>query len=176
MKKTGTIEALNLSPKGNYDGFLLRTGKRLVQVNLHKERPKSFDQGLKTGEEISVVVEPEEPRGKPAHVVFRLVRVVSADGFPAEDGKIERHEFSGRVERLNYALHGEVNGGLLESGDFLHLKPKGALTLKLKVGMEVKGHGATQPMVGGHMVIEAEEVNGVAIRAHAAPKKHAAKH
>jgi len=31
VKKTGTIEALNVSPKGFYEWLLLRAGKKIVQ-------------------------------------------------------------------------------------------------------------------------------------------------
>ena len=84
--------------------------------------------------------------------------------------------FAGRIERLNYALHGEVNGGILDSGDFLHLKPEGARAVKLKAGMKVEGRGGIKPMVGGHSVIEADDVNGIAIPHHKTKKKHTAKH
>lgn len=153
MKKTGTIEALNVSPKGFYEGFLLRTGKRIAQINLGKEHRHNV---LKLGEKVTVEVEREEPEGKPAHEVFRLVGRIDGAG-PSGD-------FSGVVVTLNYALHGEVNGGILDSGDFLHLKPAGARAVKLKVGMLVKGKGGTRSMVDGHTVLEADEVNGIAIK------------
>jgi hypothetical protein len=84
---------------------------------------------------------------------------------------IESGKFSGRVARLNYALHGEVNGGILESGDFLHLKPEGARAVGLKLGLSVKGKGKTKPMADGHLVIEADEVNGIPIERHKGPHK-----
>ena len=161
MKKTGTIEALNVSPKGFYEGFLLRTGKRIAQINLGKEHRHH---SLKLGEKVTVEVEREEPEGKPAHEVFRLVGRIDGDG-PSGD-------FSGVVVTLNYALHGEVNGGILDSGDFLHLKPAGARAVKLKVGMLVKGKGGTRSMVDGHTVLEADEVNGIAIERGKAKKHH----
>ena len=84
-----------------------------------------------------------------------------------------RKHFSGRIERLNYALHGEVNGGILESGDFLHLKPEGARAINLAVGMAVEARGKTRPMPGGRFVIDADEVNGTVIGHHQTKKKHA---
>ncbi len=170
MKKTGTIEALNVSPKGFYEGFLLRAGQKLVQINLPKHDHALAEKGLEAGKKITVEVEPEKRHGEPTHEVFRLLSVAGIDGDSAT------RQFSGRIERLNYALHGEVNGGILDSGDFLHLKPEGARALKLKLGMQVEGHGRTKPMVDGHSVIEAEMVNGVEIEHHKAKKKHAPKH
>jgi hypothetical protein len=83
-----------------------------------------------------------------------------------------RRKFSGRIERLNYALHGEVNGGIFESGDFLHLKPEGAQAIGLAVGMVVEARGTTKPMPGGRFVIEADEVNGTVIGHGKTKKKH----
>jgi hypothetical protein len=149
VKKTGTIEAVNFSPKGFHKGFLLRTGKRIVQINLPKGESGTMDKCVNPGERVTVEVEPEEPHGEPAHSVFRLVLLLGVNGHLAEDDKHGNLHFAGRIEKLNYALHGEVNGGILDSGDFLHLKPEGARAVKLKVGMQVEGRGSTKPMVGG---------------------------
>jgi hypothetical protein len=176
MKKTGTIEALNVSPKGFHEGFLFRTGKKLVQINLPKGKLRGLGKDLTSGEQIAVEIELEEPHGEPEYTVYRLVRLLGVNGGLANGG--DKHgirHFSGSIARLNYALHGEVNGGVLDSGEFLHLKPEGARAVKLKAGMQVEGKGVTKPMVGDCAVIEAEEVNGIAIR-HNKAKKLVAKH
>ncbi len=154
MKKTGIVAALNVSPKGFYDGFLLKTKKETIQINLPggSDRDGGGDVVPEAGSRLTVDVEPEEPHGEPAHEVFRLVR------------KHGGHQFAGRIASLNYALHGEVNGGILDSGDFLHVKPHGAKALGLKVGLNVAGFGKTKPMTGDKVVIEAVEVNGIAVR------------
>jgi len=175
VKKTGTIEAFNVSPKGFYEGFLLRASKRLIQINLPKDARALAEKGLEVGKKITVELEPEEPHGEPEHEVFRLLSLAGINGDSAGVQHNETRPFSGRVERLNYALHGAVNGAILDSGDFLHLKPAGARALKLKLGMPVEGRGRTKPMVDGHLVIEAETVNGVEIKHHKAKKKHAVK-
>lgn len=177
VKKTGIIEALNVSPKGSYEGFLLRAGKQLVQINLPKHDHPLSQTGLEQGQKITVELEPEKPHGEPAHEVFRLVDLAGTKGVSADVPHRGTGHFSGCIERLNYALHGAVNGGILESGDFLHVKPEGARALKLKVGMRVEGRGRKKPMVDGHSVIEAEIVNGLEIE-HKKDKdkdKHSAK-
>jgi hypothetical protein len=163
VKKTGSIQSFNVSPKGHYEGFLLRTGKGIVQVNLPKDQAYGLSNEWRPDSKIAIEVEEEESRGETEHKVFRMIDRPKA-------GK-----FSGRVERLNYALHGEVNGGILESGDFLHLKPEGARAVGIEVGQAVKGKGRTKPMVDGHFVIEADEVNGISMeqQKHKAKKKHA---
>ncbi len=116
---------MNISPKGFYEGFLLKSGKNVVQVNLPKEHLHSFADGWAPGSEISVEVEAEEPWGSPAHKVFRLVRVVDNGGRKADKDHHPPRDFSGRIERLSYALHGEVNGGILESGRFPSSQARG---------------------------------------------------
>jgi len=168
MKKTGTIEAWNISPKGFYEGFLLKTGKKMSQVNFPKDEAQIWGAALNLGDQIVIEVEPED-------AVYQLARLRTLNGEPFLGHAVGAPRFAGRIKTLNYALHGEVNGGILESGDFLHLRPEGARAVALKIGLKVEGHGASKPMVGGHSVIEAEEVNGIAIHRHkAAKKKHAA--
>lgn len=146
----------------------------LVQINFGHERSFAITGVAAVGEPIDVEVEPAPPHDKSAHPVFNLVSLNRSDA-GASAGTIS---FCGTVMRLNYALHGEANGGILDTGDFLHLKPHGAAALDIKVGMTVKGTGSAKPMVGGHTVIEAEEVNGVAIekKPKPKPKKKAAHH
>jgi hypothetical protein len=125
---------------------------------------------------MSAAKDPEQSHGASEDGVFRLVRLRGVNGHLSGGKHGSPNHFSGRIERLNYTLHGEINGGTLDSGDFLHLKPEGARAVDLKVGIQVGGQGGTKPMVGAHSVIEAEDVNGMVIRRHKAKKKHAAKH
>jgi hypothetical protein len=166
MKKTGKVQCMNISPKGFYEGFLLKSGNKTVQINFPKELRQDFPNGWPPGKELSVEVEEEESWGEPAHRVYKLVQVL---GQPRQ----KRRKFSGTIERLNYALHGEVNGGILDSGDFLHLKPEGARAIGLVVGTFIEARGETRPMADGHFVIEVDEINGTVIERHKAKKKHA---
>ena len=86
----------------------------------------------------------------------------------------ENDKFSGKIHRLNYSLGGEVNGGILANGDFLHVKPHGAAALNLKVEMKVEGRAKSKLMADGHCVLEAAEVNGVQIEKKPKRKKKAA--
>jgi hypothetical protein len=164
VKKTGTVQSMNVSPKGFYEGFLLKSGNSVIQINLPKEHLQRFSDGWPSNTRISVEVEADEPWGAPAHKVFRLIRVTD-NGRRKADHQLSR-TFTGRIERLNYALHGEVNGGILESGDFLHLKPEGEKAIGLAVGMSIEARGKTKPMPGGRFVIEADEVNGTVVGHH----------
>jgi hypothetical protein len=160
MQKQGIVEAFNISPKGEYEGMLMKSGGEVIQVNFRKEWGPQIKEAAAPGAKLAIEVEEEETHEHACHPVFRLVNLAGANG-----------DFSGKVTRLNYALHGEVNGAILDTGDFLHVKPHGATALKLKTGMKVKGTGARKPMADGHQVIEAEEVNGIRMEKKPKPKK-----
>src|SRR5882762_1786956 len=105
MKQTGTIETFNISPKGFYEGFLLRTGEGIVQINLPKEEIRTFGKGLNSGEQVTAEVEAEQPYGEPKHGVFRLLRLLDANGQKPDRSNHGNGRFAGRIKRLNYALH-----------------------------------------------------------------------
>jgi hypothetical protein len=164
MQKTGIVQTFNVSPKGGLEGLLLESAGEIIQINFRPEHADEITAIAAEGKELKVDVEPEEERGHPSHPVFRLVSLDGHNG-----------HFAGKVKHLNYALHGEVNGAILDTGDFLHVKPHGAAALHLKPGMKVKGVGSSKPMFDGHRVIEATEVNGVPLGKKAKPQKKAHK-
>jgi hypothetical protein len=69
----------------------------------------------------------------------------------------------GVVAALHYARHGQPNGVVLESGDFIHLRPRGMEQLGLQVGAEVVAHGELRMTVLGTKLLEARELNRVNI-------------
>ena len=81
---------------------------------------------MSVGAKIDVIAELETDEGD--HPVYQ-----AADA-PAE--------VTGTVVRLNYALHGEVNGYHLDDKTFLHVKPDGAKNYKLRIGEKVKASGS----------------------------------
>ena len=178
IKKKGTLQSFNVSPKGNYEGLLLQDGNVLFQVNFPQEWSTTIAGLASIGDELQFELEDyEDKRAQSSHPVYQLLSLRNREGqsFPSSDADgSENGHFSGKVERLNYALHGEVNGAILNTGDFLHVKPHGAAALELELGMDLKGKGPAKPMVGGHRVIEAEEVNGIVLD-RPKPKKKAHK-
>ncbi len=128
------------------------------------------------GTHIRAKVETFEGKGSSLHPVYQLLSLSDDKNKKLSLDEPNGHDagaFTGKIERLNYALHGEVNGAILDSGDFLHVKPHGAAALGLTVGMKVKGTGGRKPMIDGHQVIEADNVNGIEIEKKPKPKKKA---
>ena len=69
----------------------------------------------------------------------------------------------GKVKRINYARTGEPNGVILDSGEFIHMKPEGMKQVELKQGDQVTAEGTAAMMPLGQQVIEAKTVNGDAM-------------
>jgi len=140
MPKVQETVLFNLSPKGQIEGWLLACAERTVQVNLPKDSDARAPEP-KLGETVTVraVLEAKEY----AHPVYLLVP--------------EAHTVHGRVARLNYARHGEVNGFILDDGTFIHQKPEGAKKHPVRVGDEVDVKG-TKRVGPAATVIEARDV------------------
>jgi len=136
----GRVSAFNLSPKGQIEGWLLACTEGTVQVNLPKGSEASLS-GASVGDAVAVHAVLEEESH--AHPVYLLVP--------------EAQRIQGRVARLNYARHGEVNGFVLDDGTFIHLKPEGARKHPVRVGEEVEVQG-TRKLGPAAAVLEATTV------------------
>ncbi len=148
----GTVEAYNYSPKGKVEGLLVRTDSSVAQVNFP---PHAEAERFAVGSAIDVAVEPEEggpKHDRAAHPVYHAI--------DEDDERIE-----GNVVRLNYTRHGEANGVVLDTGDFVHLKPHGMRAAALAIGDHVCAEGSIRPMLTGGRAVEAETVNGVPVAA-----------
>lgn len=176
LSRTATFLHALYSPKGGVEGMLVDLDGERVQFAFRHEPHLEEIVGLATaGDLLDVEIEPMPPgdKGAAEHLVYRLAHVVAPR---------DRHDAaaptsastSGAVARLNYALHGEANGVVLDNGDFVHLRPDGMRQAKLAVGARVTAQGPARRLrFGEGRVIEAEVVNGQAV---AKKTKPAAKH
>ncbi|MDY3555480.1 hypothetical protein R5W24_004623 [Gemmata sp. JC717] len=148
----GTVRQHNFSPKGEIEGVLLDTDSGPVQVNF-PHGPGAARSVPTPGALLRLIVAPDHRAADHApgdHPVYEFVSDADAAAPVAE----------GVVARLNYARHGEPNGVVLDTGDFVHLKPHGMRQVALAVGTRVVAEGTARPTVTGHRVIEATVVNG----------------
>ena len=121
----GKIVSFNISPKGHVEGALVSTSAGLAQINFPKHSPE-FARTTSVG----------------ANVEFAAKREPDEGDHPVYTVQDDAGDVSGKIVRLNYALHGEVNGYHLDDGTFVHVKPEGAKKYKLRVGEKVRAHGA----------------------------------
>jgi len=163
----GIVQAYNFSPKGGVEGLLLTEGDRTVQVNIPPDASLMAAHAAAVGQAVQITASPEGHEVPDAeHPVYWLISFELSNGTgaavdgPSHEGIVN---VEGTVSRFNYARHGEPNGVVLDSGDFLHLKPHGMKKAGLIVGQEVAAEGRSRPMALGHRVIEVDVVDGVAL-------------
>jgi hypothetical protein len=160
----GQFQHLIYSPTGGIEGVLIDTDGVSTQFVTDPHDPAIADLfgTLRSGQ--TLVLEGSEAgpssKGEPAHFVYDFMRLASVDDKPALMPQ-PLGSTTGTVVRLNYAKHGEANGVVLDSGDFVHIRPDSFDQLGLKVGDKIKAEGEARALVTGTgRVIEAHTVNG----------------
>ena len=97
-----------------------------------------------------------------AHPVYQFESLADAAGhaieWPGEqDGMTS---MKGTVARIHYAKRGQPNGVVLESGEFIHLRPHGMATIGVGVGAKMSAKGQLRMTVLGTRMLEAHHANG----------------
>ena len=159
MKIEGALEYFNYSPKGGYEALILATKKGLVQINFEPEHAADLSCSLKAGEMVTVKVDRFDEASEAERPVYQLhgYKVHGVEHKPQTNMQVK-----GVVKRLNHTRHGEVNGGVLDTGDFIHLKPRGARAVQLAVGQTITASGQASAMLfEDYRVIEVEKANGI---------------
>jgi hypothetical protein len=166
----GLFQHVVYSPHGGIEGILLTVDGAPVQVVFphgDEETPRRF-LGLAVGQRLALdaVHQGESPKGPADHAVYGFAALRSIDG--KKPGKAPLQDdgaYIGSVVRLNHARHGAPNGVVLDTGDFIHMRPDGMALLKLKPGDRVRAYGDAYLLSSGQgWAVEATEVNGKKIK------------
>lgn len=151
------------SPKGGIEGVMLDADGVATQFVFGKGPDDATPFGkVKPGQRVTLEGTEAKPwpEGESAHAVYQFKRLAGIDGKDAHEGGKPAH-VKGKVIRMNYARHGEANGVLLDSGDFVHIRPDRFAGLGIAVGDQVEASGPGRPLAdGGGQAIDAVEVNG----------------
>jgi hypothetical protein len=163
---SGRLEQLLFSPKGGVEGLLLTVRDQPLQVSME---PATGDPGMlarAVGQSIEVTAVPDHsPKTREAaHPVFKLSAINKVAGKAVKSNGERRDRVSGIVASIHYAKHGEPNGVILDSGEFVHTRPHGMKELKLHVGSKVEARGERRMTALGTGMIEARRVNRVTIK------------
>jgi len=167
----GVFQSFNLSPKGIPEGFVCRDGQTTFQVNFPPELANEVAKRVSEGKPVQAEVVPFDDAESDAHPVYELGRLAGGDRPLVIDGAGEEDvRVSGTVVRLNYAKRGEINGAILDEGDFVHLRPHGVKAVGgLQLGQRLEVQGDVRPGWAGCRVIEARICNGLPLNK---PGKH----
>jgi hypothetical protein len=161
---TGTVESYNLDPRGSVNGIMLKDGEHLSQLNLPPDQAGTVTTAAPLGQKIEATAMAERANGD--HAIYRLVSLTGTDGKQitiAGPGDGATTHVEGTVKNLNYTPRGDVDGAILDSGDFLQMGPGGAADVGLAIGQKITADGHAHAMAAGHNIISATTVNGTTI-------------
>ena len=163
----GEVSGFNLSPKGVPEGILfeLADDGGTVQINFDPQVAGQVTAVAVMGMALTVDAAESDVHAEAVHSVFDLTRISNGSGkvlFVAEGASEPDVFLRGKIVRLNHARRGEVNGGILDSGEFVHLKPHGVKAIGgLSVGQILEAQGEVRSGWSGTRVVEARIANGV---------------
>jgi hypothetical protein len=161
---SGRLDQILFSPKGALEGLLVNMGAQTVQVSMEPTTANAEALANAVGKaiELKASVDDSQKAKHGAHPVYKMraVSKIAGKAFTLVD---EPERVQGVVSAIHFAKHGEPNGVMLESGEFVHTRPHGMKKLKLKIGSKVVALGQVRMTVLGTPLLEAEEVNRISI-------------
>jgi hypothetical protein len=161
---SGVLQQILFNPKGAIEGLLLKMDAARVQVSMKPDQADArlLQRAVGTHIELKASADDSPKSSKAAHAVYRLHAITELAGKSVRTHE-PAHAIDGVVAAIHYAKHGEPNGVVLESGEFIHIRPPGMKLLKLKSGSKVTAHGEVRTTVLGTPLMEAHEVNRVTL-------------
>jgi len=160
---TGSFEQIIYGPKGSVEGLLLSVDDAIVQLVIAKEDENNatLAASLAAGQTlvVSTLELPPSSKGPGEHRVLALRKITRIDGATPAKSASRPSGYTGRIARFNYARHGAPNGYVLDSGDFIHVRPDGFAKLKLRIGDSVTAEGDAHFLAtGGGWAVDARSV------------------
>jgi hypothetical protein len=164
---TGTVQQLLFSPKGGIEGALVKVRGAVLQISFDPTTGNTFAKTAGAGKRLRVHAVPDHsPKTADGeHPVYQFESFADAAGNALEwvEADNDHTTVKGVVASIHYARHGQPNGVVLESGEFIHLRPHGMAQVGLGIGARVTAIGAARMTVLGTQMLEAHTVNRVAI-------------
>lgn len=166
---SGTCQQFLFSPKGAIEGMLLTVAEKCVQVALSANEGVALARMYAIGNPIHLHAMPDrtakvmERVGDGVHAVYLFKSLVDSNGHPVtlRPENKSNATLNGTVKAMHFARHGQPNGVMLETGDFVHLGPDAMVKSGIKVGSKVHAIGRLSQTVLNTKVLEAKQVYGV---------------
>ena len=163
----GVCQQLLFSPRGGIEGALLKVKGALLQISVPPETGAVLARTTGPAKRLRVLaLADHSPRtADGAHPVYRFESFADAAGQPIEpaDADADNITLKGVVAALHFARHGQPNGVILESGEFIHLRPHGMALAGLGIGSRVNALGSVRNTLLGTRMLEARQVNRIQI-------------
>ena len=162
----GMVDGFNRDPRGHISSVVVKTtGGKLNQFNLPPDLGDVAMHIASEGQKVTAVGSPEMAIGD--RTIYRLSRLTGPDGnssitAPTPGAPEPTQTVQGTVRRLNISDRGEVDGAMLDSGDYIHTGSRGGVSLM--IGGKLLVVGTTHPMADGHQSVEAMTINGLTVR------------
>jgi hypothetical protein len=162
---SGTCQQLLFSPKGGIEGALVKVKGALLQLSMHPDMGAAFARSAAPGKRLRVLAAADHsPKTKDgAHPVYQFKAFADAQGHAVDKPGSDpaNTTIKGSVAALHFARHGQPNGVVLETGEFIHMRPHGIAQVGLGVGAKVTAIGELRMTVLGTRMLEARVVNRV---------------
>jgi hypothetical protein len=162
---SGICQQLLFNPKGGIEGALVKIKGAVVQVTVPPASAATFAQATGPGKRLRVlaVADKSAKTADAHHPVYQFESFADATGQATELAAVEPDNttIKGTVAAVHFAKHGQANGVILESGEFIHLRPHGMLQAGLVIGAKVNALGTVRMTVLGTRLLEARLVNRI---------------
>jgi hypothetical protein len=162
----GVCEQLLFSPKGTIEGALIQEDGARLQLTMPRNGRVDLGTVTAPGKRLRVlaIFDKSNKAAEGSHPVWLFDTLADAKGLAmdAPDGHFTT-TIKGVVAELHFARHGQPNGVVLKSGEFIHLRPQGMAMLGLAAGSKVSAAGSVRMTCLGTRLLEAREVNGIAL-------------
>ncbi|WP_295687557.1 hypothetical protein [uncultured Nevskia sp.] len=166
-KKTETIngicEQLLFSPKGHIEGALIRIDGQTVQLNVDPGIGVELARDCGPGKPLHVlaVADQSHKTAEANHRVYKFESFANASnlGIDQIGADPDNTMIEGVVGAIHFARHGQPNGVMLQTGEFIHLRPEGMAYAELEIGSKVKAVGEVRLTMLGTRMLEAHQVN-----------------
>jgi len=160
----GTCRQLLFSPQGDIEGVIVIENGKSVQVSMTPETGGVFARVATPGCWVSVLAHADRSPKTAAgsHPVYRFAAFADGKGkaLAPADKDAESTTIKGVVASLHFARHGQPNGVMLETGEFIHLRPQAMARAALRIGDRVSAVGDARWTVLGNRLLEARRING----------------
>ena len=135
----------------------------VVQVSLPAHDGARFARSVVPGKRLRVLASADHsPKTREAaHPVYQFRAFAGPTGAALEVLEEDQGHttIKGTVDCLHYARHGQPNGVILDSGEFIHLGPHGMAQTGLEVGAAVHATGEVRMTALGTRLLDAHKVN-----------------